>query len=136
MKGGAFRARIALGWGKSLLIERDTFYIHITQQISKGTYEYIKKSEIALTETKAGFRNSSSIICYKTGISTNPRLRVINIFEIVGKDNIKRYYGTFKTAGLSEIGNIKRTNQLANSYKSIISNFNKEHKNETSNKEV
>ena len=125
MRGGVFRSRIALGWGKSLLVERDTFYIRITQQISKGTYDYIKSIKNEFEREKA-FIDAPNI----------PAIKIIGVFDSVTKNAIKRYYGTFETGRLDEIRSVNRTNQLANSYKSIISNFNKEHKNETNNKKV
>ena len=125
MRGGTFKSRIALGWGKSLMIERDAFYIHITQQISKNTYDYIKK-----------IRPSYQMERDMLAISNEPLMRIVGAFDTTTKNATKRYYGTFRSGRIDEIKCVNRTNQLANSYKSIISNFNKEHKNETNNKKV
>jgi len=125
MSGGTFKSRIALGWGKSLMIERDAFYIHITQQISKSTYDYIKK-----------MRPSYQMERDMLAISNEPLMRIVGAFDTTTKNATKRYYPGFRSGKIDEIKCVNRTNQLANSYKSIISNFNKEHKNETNNKKV
>ncbi len=142
MYGGTYHARLALGWGKTLYVKRDGFCILITQQLSKKTYKYIEKKQVlpngmTLMSTNLGNTNRSPTYAYLGAselISTSPELKLIQLFSIMGKDKVTRYYGKFETKVLDSIYSVNKMNQIANGYKAIITNYNKEHKNERSNK--